>query len=81
MLISYAVHATKQHLLQGITAVIKELHVKFPMVDYHDGTMLLAVGSARPAGHATPSQVQTRSSIANARITSGRPCVCAHCAA
>jgi len=60
MLVSCAVIATSQYQLQGITAVIKELHAKFPMVDYHDGTMLLAVGSARPAGHATPSQVQDR---------------------
>jgi hypothetical protein len=37
--------------MQGITAVVKELHLKFPTVDYHDGTLQLAVGAARPAGN------------------------------
>ena len=55
----FATDSWPNRLLQGITAVVKELHVKFPMVDYHDGTMLLAVGSARPAGRALPLQVQT----------------------
>ena len=41
---------------QGITAVVKELHLKFPMVDYHDGSLQLAVGSARPAGDRPQAQ-------------------------
>ena len=41
---------------QGITAVVRELSVKFPMVDYHDGTLQLAVGSSRPAGHRPQAQ-------------------------
>ena len=30
--------------MQGVTAVVKELCVRFPMVDYHNDRMLLAVG-------------------------------------
>lgn len=32
--------------MQGVTAVVKELCTRFPMVDYHNGGMLLAVGLA-----------------------------------
>lgn len=35
---------------QGVTAVVKELCAWFPMVDYHNGGMLLAVGRAPETG-------------------------------